>query len=237
MCYEDTPPPPSKAGARPGVREALLPLSQQRGPTQGVTGVFLALVFYWHGAGDGRAQLMQCSSSVSVCVWWRGGHKAPKCSPHLPQPLSLLPYPSSQGSTRISWVSRVARSQPRGGRCGCGCPGPGRVKAAQWQRAGGRAARVFLLRHQLLARPGRLSAACSFSLPSSQGRRGHVRWKAPESQGGDGKKGRGALEASLLASAVNSCRGGGGGAGLFSETGVLGGGCVPWGLFFGVTLW
>lgn len=214
------------------MREALLPLSQRRGPTQGVTGVFLAPLFYWHGAGDSRAQLMQCSSSV--CAWGAEGAQSTQMLPSPLPPAPLTPALSLFPGQHPNFLGVTSCPFSALGGCGCGCPGPGRVKAVQ--RAGGRAARVFLLRHQLLARLGRLSAACSFSLPSSQGWRGHVRWKAPESRGGDGKKGRGASEASPLASAVNSCRGGEGGAGLFSETGVLGGGCVPWGLFSGVTL-
>lgn len=183
--------------------------------------------------GRGQQSPADAMQQQRVCMGGGGGTKHPNAS-LTPPPAPLTPALSLFPGQHPNFLGVTSCPFSALGGCGCGCPGPGRVKAAQ--RAGGRAARVFLLRHQLLARLGRLSAACSFSLPSSQGWRGHVRWKAPESRGGDGKKGRGASEASPLASAVNSCRGGEGGAGLFSETGVLGGGCVPWGLFSGVTL-
>lgn len=188
--------------------------------------------------GRGRQSPADAMQQQCVCVGWGGGHKAPKCSPHLPQPLSLLPYPSSQGSTRISWVSRVACSQPRGGdAAGVAAPGPAglRLRSGSVPEGGRRV--FFCCGISCWRGRGDYLLPAAFLCPRHKARRGHVRWKAPESRGGDGKKGRGASEASLLASAVNSCRGGGGGAGLFSETGVLGGGCVPWGLFFGVTLW
>lgn len=187
----------------------------------------------------GRGRQSPADAMQQQCVCGAGGgHKAPKCSPHLSQPLSLLPYPSSQGSTRISWVSRVACSQPRGGdAAGVAAPGPAglRLRSSSVPEGGRRV--FFCCGISCWRGRGDYLLPAAFLCPRHKARRGHVRWKAPESRGGDGKKGRGASEASLLASAVNSCRGGGGGAGLFSETGVLGGGCVPWGLFFGVTLW
>lgn len=73
--------------------------------------------------GRGRQSPADAMQQQCVCMGGGGGTKHPNASLTPPQPLSLLPYPSSQGSTRISWVSRVARSQPWGA-AGVAAPGP-----------------------------------------------------------------------------------------------------------------
>lgn len=175
---------------------------------------------------------------VCLCVCGGGGGikhpNAPLTSPS-PSPSCLIPLP--RAAPEFPGCHELPVLSPGGDAAGVAAPGPAglRLRSGSVPEGGRRV--FFCCGISCWRGRGDYLLPAAFLCPRHKARRGHVRWKAPESRGGDGKKGRGASEASLLASAVNSCRGGGGGAGLFSETGVLGGGCVPWGLFFGVTLW